>query len=104
MLPFVITFVACLALGIEVGILIGVFIDVILLLYYSARPKVLIETASYEGIEYTRITPTSAILYPSAEYIREMIMRTNIEDGKNHSVFVIDCSKMNRADFTAAKV
>lgn len=44
--PFLITFVACLALGIEVGILIGVVIDVLLLLYYNARPKLIIETIS----------------------------------------------------------
>lgn len=31
-------------------------------------------------------------------------MQTNLEDGKSHKYFVIDCKKMNRADFTAAKV
>lgn len=43
LVPFLVTFIACLVLGIEVGILIGVVIDVVLLLYYSARPKLLIE-------------------------------------------------------------
>lgn len=41
--PFLVTFVACLVLGIEVGILVGVVTDVLFLLYYSARPKLLIE-------------------------------------------------------------
>lgn len=31
-------------------------------------------------------------------------MQSNVEAGKNLKVFVFDCRKMNRADFTAAKV
>lgn len=31
-------------------------------------------------------------------------MQCNVEAGKNPKVFVFDCRKMNRADFTAAKV
>lgn len=45
LVPFLITVIACLVLGIEVGILIGVIVDVIILLYYSARPKLLIENS-----------------------------------------------------------
>lgn len=57
-----------------------------------------------DGLEYIKVTPTSPILYPSAEYIREKVMQSNVDLGKNPKVFVFDCRKMNRADFTAAKV
>lgn len=40
------TFISCLFLGIELGILIGVGIDLVILLYYNARPNVVIEIVS----------------------------------------------------------
>lgn len=40
------TFIACLLLGIEIGILVGVVIDVILLLYYNARPRITVQKIS----------------------------------------------------------
>lgn len=42
-IPFVASFSACLILGMEIGILIGVISDVLLLLYYTARPKIIID-------------------------------------------------------------
>lgn len=53
-MPFLVTFVACLVLGMEVGILIGVVIDVLLLLYYSARPKLLMESLTVIQVEPLR--------------------------------------------------
>lgn len=37
-IPLVGTFVCCLALGIEIGLICGVGVDVLLLLYYHSRP------------------------------------------------------------------
>ncbi|KAF2904133.1 hypothetical protein ILUMI_02044 [Ignelater luminosus] len=98
------TFIACLLLGIEIGILVGVVIDVILLLYYNARPRVTVQKISENGMEYVKITPSSSVLFPSAEYVRELIMKSNIEMGRSSNMVVLDCSKISRADFTSAKV
>ena len=40
MCPLISTFIACLALGIEIGILIGIAVDMLLVMYYTARPKI----------------------------------------------------------------
>lgn len=37
------TFVSCLLLGIEIGILIGIGVDLVSLLYFTARPNIHIE-------------------------------------------------------------
>lgn len=38
LIPLIATFIFCLALGIEVGLICGVGVDVLLLLYYHSRP------------------------------------------------------------------
>jgi sodium-independent sulfate anion transporter 11 len=43
LVPFFVTLICCLMLGIEIGILIGVCVDIIFVLYRTARPKILID-------------------------------------------------------------
>lgn len=38
LIPLAGTFICCLALGIEIGLVCGVGIDILLLLYYHSRP------------------------------------------------------------------
>jgi sodium-independent sulfate anion transporter 11 len=39
-IPALATFVACLAVSLETGILIGLLIDFMFILYHAARPKI----------------------------------------------------------------
>jgi sodium-independent sulfate anion transporter 11 len=41
--PGFLTLIACLAIGVELGIVIGVAVDIAFLLYFSARPGVQVE-------------------------------------------------------------
>lgn len=43
LIPTFATFILCLAIGVEYGILVGVAINVIFLLYPSARPNITVE-------------------------------------------------------------
>lgn len=104
LIPLLATFFACLVLGMEIGILVGIVSDVLLILYYTARPKILIDTVSVDRcVSYIKITPSTSLHFPSAEYIRERIMKYDIEYGNESRVIVIDCSRVNKTDFTAAK-
>jgi anti-anti-sigma regulatory factor len=49
------------------------------------------------------VTPTSAILFPSAEYVRERVMQSKDTQGVSCKVVVFDCQRINQIDFTAAK-
>jgi sodium-independent sulfate anion transporter 11 len=43
LIPGIGTFVACLVLRLEVGILVGIGINILFILYHAARPKIAIE-------------------------------------------------------------
>ncbi|XP_063916375.1 sodium-independent sulfate anion transporter-like isoform X2 [Zophobas morio] len=101
LVPFFVTLAACLLLSIEIGILVGVCVDIIFVLYGAARPKVLIEKMNENGANYVKVTPTAAILFPSAEFVREKIMKS--KETQVFTVVVFDCQRINRMDFTAAK-
>lgn len=45
LIPTIATFLLCLILGVEYGILVGVGVNIVLLLYPSARPYLHIERA-----------------------------------------------------------
>jgi MFS superfamily sulfate permease-like transporter len=105
LVPFFVTLICCLMLGIEIGILIGVCVDIIFVLYRTARPKILIDKVENDsGASYIKVTPTSAILFPSAEYVRERVMQSKDTQGVSCKVVVFDCQRINQIDFTAAKV
>lgn len=42
-MPGFLTLIACLAIGVELGIVIGVAVDIAFLLFFSARPGVQVE-------------------------------------------------------------
>lgn len=43
LISFIVTFVSCLALRFEIGILLGIGVDILFLLYRAARPDVIFE-------------------------------------------------------------
>jgi sodium-independent sulfate anion transporter 11 len=43
LVPGFVTLIACLALGVELGIVIGVAVDIGFLLYFNARPGIQVE-------------------------------------------------------------
>jgi sodium-independent sulfate anion transporter 11 len=43
LVPGFLTLIACLAIGVELGIVIGVAVDIAFLLYFNARPGVQVE-------------------------------------------------------------
>ncbi len=51
-IPFFATFVSCILLGLEYGILIGIGCDVLILLFYSARPEL---SMSMEEVRAVRV-------------------------------------------------
>ncbi|XP_071051902.1 sodium-independent sulfate anion transporter-like [Onthophagus taurus] len=104
-IPLTSTFFACLFLGIEIGIVIGIFVDLLMLLFYISRPKLEAHRVIIEGNEYLKIVPSSSIYYPSAEYIRNRIIKSGvlIEKNKGGKVVIIDCSRISKTDYTTAK-
>ncbi|KAL0278308.1 UNVERIFIED_CONTAM: hypothetical protein PYX00_000163 [Menopon gallinae] len=102
LIPTFATFVLCLLIGVEYGILVGVAINIVFLLYPSARPNVRVEkTMTIEGAEYLLVTPGNSLYFPAVDYIRASVSRAASKEGS--IPVVIDCRYVLGADFTAAR-
>ncbi|KAJ2945897.1 hypothetical protein O0L34_g4805 [Tuta absoluta] len=71
LIPLVGTFVCCLALGIEVGLICGVGVDVALLLYYHSRPPLHVHLVD-DGVlpPHYAIRPVGGLHFAGAERVR----------------------------------
>ncbi|XP_024942020.1 sodium-independent sulfate anion transporter isoform X2 [Cephus cinctus] len=97
------TFLCCLFVRLELGILIGIGINLLFLLYASARPSLRVnKVTSTAGYEYLVITPDRSLAFPSVEYVRAVISKQGSRQG-NAVPVVIDSTHIQAADFTAAK-
>ncbi|KAL6261738.1 hypothetical protein P5V15_006829 [Pogonomyrmex californicus] len=103
LIPAVTTFLCCLFIRLELGIVIGIGINLLFLLYASARPTLRVHKAtSISGCEYLVITPDRSLVFPSVEYVRAVISKQGLREGIAVPV-VIDSTHIQAADFTAAK-
>lgn len=102
LIPGVFTFVACLFLPLELGVLLGVGLNLTSILYHAARPKITIEECKTRaGLKYLLLTPDRCLVFPSADYVRNLVTKHSL---KRDMPVVVDCSHVYGADFTAAKV
>jgi len=96
------TFIACLVLPLQYGILVGIGLNILFILYHAARPKISMENqVTQEGVEYLLLTPDRCLIFPSVDYVRNLVTKNSM---KQAIPVVIDCSHIYGADFTAAKV
>ncbi|XP_051175827.1 sodium-independent sulfate anion transporter-like isoform X2 [Leptopilina boulardi] len=103
LIPAMATFLCCLFVRLELGIVIGIGINLIFLLYASARPSLRVHKAtSNSGCEYVVITPDRSLVFPSVEYVRAVISKQGTKQGITVPV-VVDSTHIQAADFTAAK-
>ncbi|CAH2238317.1 jg17474 [Pararge aegeria aegeria] len=104
LVPAFATFALCLIVGVELGIVAGVLLNVILLLYPSARPQMDAEIITNNtGSSYLLITVGNSLYFPGVEYIRQYVTRAAKKQGGCSMPVVIDCRYVLGADFTAAK-
>lgn len=102
LIPGLSTFFACLFLPLEIGVLVGIGLNLMSILYHAARPKISIqEHKTRAGIKYLMLTPDRCLVFPSADYVRNLVTKHSL---KRDMPVVVDCSHVYGADFTAAKV
>lgn len=105
LIPGVGTFIACLVLQLEIGIACGVGLNVMFILYHAARPKISVEKLkSCRGVNYLMLTPDRCLIFPSVDYVRNLVTKYSRREGGESTPVVIDCTHIYGADFTAAKV
>lgn len=103
LVPGLCTFVACLFLPLEVGVLVGVGLDLASILYRAARPEISVrEHRTRAGHRCLMLTPDRCLVFPSADYVHGLV--TKHSQRRDPMPVVVDCSHVYGADFTAAKV
>ncbi|XP_059047263.1 sodium-independent sulfate anion transporter-like [Achroia grisella] len=104
LVPAFATFALCLTVGVELGILAGVAVNVMFLLYPSARPQLEAEIiTNASDLKYLLVTVGNSLYFPGVEYIRQYVERAAKKKGGCSMPVVIDCRYVLGADFTAAK-
>ncbi|XP_046393579.1 sodium-independent sulfate anion transporter-like isoform X2 [Ischnura elegans] len=105
LIPCFTTFFVSLLLGLEYGILVGVAVNLLFLLYDVARPSIKISKLKYGHNCVLLMTPDRSVVFPSAEYVREYVLKSSGDDDPedcNYTV-VIDGTHIQYIDATAAK-
>lgn len=94
-----------LLVGVEIGLLSGVFLDVAFVIQRTARPVLSFsQCESTSGIEYILVKPRHSLLcFPATEHIRNGINTAIKERIKCPSFIVMDLRNVQELDYTAAK-
>ncbi|XP_076752671.1 sodium-independent sulfate anion transporter isoform X1 [Xylocopa sonorina] len=104
LIPMLVTFLFCLIIGVEYGILLGVGTNLIFLLYPSARPTIHIDKCTtISGADYLLVTPGNSLYFPAIDFIKKSVGNAGIKQGSSQIPVVVDCRYILGADFTAAK-
>ncbi|EEB12740.1 sulfate transporter, putative [Pediculus humanus corporis] len=82
-IPLVVTIFGCLFLGLDLGIIVGIFVNILFVLYNAVRPKITKEEIMISDQEVLVVRPEQALYYPGAEYVRELIMKSSKTQTKN---------------------
>lgn len=89
LIPWVVTFLTSFGLGIEYGILVGIGIQLLMLLYPVARPKI---TVNY--LDYVVVTFNQPIRFPSVEYLQTKILKYMYKDDETPRSVILDCTHL----------
>ncbi|CAK9817234.1 Sodium-independent sulfate anion transporter [Anthophora quadrimaculata] len=104
LIPMFVTFLFCLTIGVEYGILLGVGTNLIFLLYPSARPTIHVDKCTtISGADYLLVTPGNSLYFPAVDFIKKSVGNAGIKQGSSQIPVVVDCRYILGADFTAAK-
>ncbi|XP_026673155.1 sodium-independent sulfate anion transporter-like isoform X2 [Ceratina calcarata] len=103
LIPLTVTLSSCLAIGPEYGMIAGIVVNLILLLYFAARPGLLIEERVVDGLTILFVSPKQSLSYPAAEYLRERIMSWGNNGSRQRIPVVVEGRHVLRIDATVAK-
>lgn len=105
LLPGFVCFLVGLFFELEMGIFSGIGVHLVIVLYHTARPGVVVEVKQVPGAHqhYVSIRPDQGIVFPSVSYMRNLISKAAINEGNSKMPVVIDCSHISQTDFTAAE-
>ncbi|XP_022178528.1 sodium-independent sulfate anion transporter-like [Myzus persicae] len=105
LIPFTTAFVSCLIFDVELGLLFGICVDLLCVLYRSARPSISIEKETNSGCVKWVVRPSSGLLFPAVDFMRQRIIAemSSSERSNKPKLIIVDCVHFDKTDFTAAQ-
>jgi len=70
-IPYLITFLVGIFASVEMGMIVGTCAHLLILLYSSSQPQVLVEQRHVEDISYIFVQPDRSLNFPSVDKIRQ---------------------------------
>ncbi|XP_043283268.1 sodium-independent sulfate anion transporter-like isoform X2 [Venturia canescens] len=101
-LPFAVTLVTCLVWSLDYGMAVGIVLNLLLLLYSTAKPGLKIEEKTVARTNLLLVSPQQSLSFPAAEYLRETVMSWC--DGREGAIpVVVEGAHVHSIDATVAK-
>lgn len=106
MIPYTTTFVSCIILGLEYGIILGLLVSLGILCYQMARPRIsIVLRISPDSHRFLYVKPDRSIFFPSIEYTKVKLEKAlDSSSTPIYSSLVFDGEHMFRADSTLGRV
>lgn len=109
LVPWIVTFLFCLLLGVEWGILIGIGLSLLMLLYLWGRPKITDQTDNYLQLrdlddvdDVVVLSLNQGLTFPGVDFLKESIIsKAFTENAINFAV--IDCCHVVNIDYTVVE-
>lgn len=100
------TFVICICLNVEAGLLLGIISNILYLLYLSARPGIKVTeckiNSNSNDQNYLLVQPDLGLFFPAVDFLANKI--GDIARGsESPRHLVIDCARFRGVDYTAVK-
>ncbi|KAI9564136.1 hypothetical protein GHT06_007874 [Daphnia sinensis] len=102
--PFITTFLCCLLINMEYGILIGAQMHLLLLAYEGSRSKSTLTRYKEADEERVVLQADRNLYFPSVERFRNALTKVSIDVETKNRVVVLDMGRVNQIDHTTLKM
>uniref|UniRef100_A0A146M5W7 Sodium-independent sulfate anion transporter n=1 Tax=Lygus hesperus TaxID=30085 RepID=A0A146M5W7_LYGHE len=103
LVPLIATLLTCLFFGLEYGMLVGITVNLLFILYHSARPSVSVQWIWVQDCEVLLVTPTQSLNFPASDYLRALIIERCTAAKNTTATVIFDGTHILDIDSTIAK-
>ncbi|XP_055691983.1 sodium-independent sulfate anion transporter-like isoform X2 [Lutzomyia longipalpis] len=100
--PFLVTLLSCLILGLEYGIVIGVGVNLLFVLYTTARPNTTRDVCKIIDTEILVVSPDQSLVFSAAEHFKYKVLKYAVNAPDAVSLIVINGHYVQSIDVTVA--